>query len=259
MFDYLGHRMDAGEFEDNVLIDYAYDSASGTNYTAMRVFKRRRDGTNQYPFVRMPSRTGSIYSALDTAVNEGWYLTVNASIGQGIIIENSDVITDTAAVYHAGAMPLTINSSGDLGYCDADTTGKGAQMVANGIVSAVCGFFPIIVDFDDYNYPEVPHTGDADNWTHAQRQIIGQYANGDYAILTCDGRNFNNSVGWSMAEAQTVCKKLGLKFAYNLDGGGSTGACVRKKQLNMIYEGETGRKMPAFIVFNGTSTFGLPT
>lgn len=258
MFDYLGNPVDGNIlFDGNMTMDYAFDSTSGTNYTALRIFKRRRDGTNQYPFVRkVPSQT---YSALDLGVAEGWELVINAGMGQGIVIENGVVITDESAVKHAGAMPLTIDGSGDLWYAEADTTGKGAQMVTDGIVSAVCGFFPIIVNFEDYDYPkDIPETIELPGWVHAQRQIIGQYGNGDYAILTCDGRNFNNSTGWSIEEAQSICKELGIKFAYNLDGGGSTGVVLRKKQLNLIYEGTTGRKMPTFIVFNGTTQFGIP-
>jgi hypothetical protein len=92
--------------------------------------------------------------------------------------------------------------------------------------------------------------------SNAQRQIIGQWGCGDYAIITCEGRSNHNSDGWTIAEAQQICIKHGLKFAYNLDGGGSTETMLGKKHINTIYENETGRCVPTFIVFNGKNTLG---
>jgi hypothetical protein len=119
----------------------------------------------------------------------------------------------------------------------------------NGIVSALCGFLPIIVNYEDVE--SVTTNSD----THAPRQIIGQWGNGDYAIITCEGRDFHNSDGWTLDEAKNICRKHGLKFAYNLDGGGSTETMLGLKHINTIYEGATGRKVPTFIVFNGTDKF----
>jgi hypothetical protein len=133
---------------------------------------------------------------------------------------------------------------------DADAN----TLVQNGAVSVICGFMAIIKD-----YEAVPQS-EWNNISHytqnAQRQIIGQFGNGDYAIVTCEGRNYQHSDGWTIAEAQTVCLKLGLKFAYNLDGGGSTETMIGFKHFNTIYESTTGRKVPTFIVFNGVSDFG---
>lgn len=243
------------EFLDNVDVDYAYDESTGVNYTVIRVYKQKVDGSYQHPFVVAPDGAGEQkHSALTTAQEFGYLLTINAGLGSltphlpdGVIVSNSQVIVNEPAASHVGAMPLTIDENGDLGYAESDTTG--ADMVANGIVSAVCGFCPIIVDYEPVTPPTV------ETITHftenAQRQIIGQFGNGDYAIVTCEGRGFQNSDGWTIAEAQTVCKRLGLKFAYNLDGGGSTETVLGLKQINTIYEGTTGRVVPTFIVFNG--------
>lgn len=247
---------DKDVFLENITFDHYFDEDSETNYTLIRVFKKKVDGTYQYPFVRNPYETGTI-SAYDLATNEGWFLVVNAGIGQGIIIENSTVITDTSADYHAGALPLTIDSNGDLDYIDTDTTGKGQTLVNSGIVSAICGFFPLIVDYEEFPEPEVAHT-DEPSWAHAQRQIIGQFGNGDYAIITGEGRDYDGSIGWSIAEAQAVCKKHGLKFAYNCDGGGSTQTVLITKNINAVYEGTSGRHVESYFVFNGTNTYQIP-
>lgn len=243
------------DFIDNVDVDYEFDSESNANYTVIRVYKKKLDGSVQYPFVYAPNGANAgTKTALDIA-DDGWGLAINAGVfdtnnnkPDGVVVQNGTVIQNTIASKHAGSMPLTIDSNGDLSYASAETTGS--QIVANGIVSAVCGFTPIIVDYETYS--------ESADTTNAQRQIIGQFGNGDYAIITCEGRGYDHSDGWTPSESVAVCKKLGLKFAYNLDGGGSTETVLAKKQINTIYENTTGRIVPTFIVFNGTNTFSIP-
>lgn len=251
-------------FMDNIDVDYAYDSSTGANYTVIRVYKTKLDGTKQYPFVVVPDANEIKYSTLDFmerfADDNGYLFAINSGLGSpathkidGIAVQNGIVVNNAPAIYHSGSMPLTIDANGDLSY--AESSADANELVASGIVSAICGFCPIIVD---YNTVSPPTVSNVSHFTqNAQRQIIGQFGNGDYAIITCEGRNFNNSDGWTIAEAQTICKKLGLKFAYNLDGGGSTQTVVGKKQLNIIYENEKGRTLPSFIVFNGRSELGV--
>lgn len=263
LYDYQGKQINAvNDFVDNTDIDYAFDSATNANYTVIRIYKKKIDGTLQYPFVYAPNGANAgTKSTLDMTTDDGWTLAINSGIfntstikPDGIVIQNGVVVQSTAATTHSGAMPLTIDSNGDLSYASADA--NASTLVSNGIVSAVCGFNPIIVNYDPVDpsmYNWVSH------WNqNAQRQIIGQFGNGDYAIVTCEGRGFDNSDGWTIEEAITVCQKLGLKFAYNLDGGGSTETMLALKPVNTIYENTTGRIVPTFIVFNGKSTFEIP-
>lgn len=250
------------DFADNMVLDYEFDSATNANYTVLRVYQTKKDGTKQYPFVRCPSVSSVPYSALDLARLEGWELTINAGLGyasmgvpvDGIVIQNGVLLHDSPTEYHVGAMPLTIDGDGNLSYTAANP--DGATLVSQGIKSALLGFCPIIVNYETVAPPSVEHVSHFTQ--NAQRQIIGQFGNGDYCIVTCEGRDYDHSDGWTIAEAQTICQKLGLKFAYNCDGGGSTETVLGKKQINTIYENETGRKIPSFIVFNGTDTFSIP-
>ncbi len=249
------------DFLKNVSIQQAYDEASATHYSALRIFKERLDGELQYPFVYAPNAAGAAsLSPKDLALLENWPLVINAGIfnmdtgcPDGLVIQNGSIIQEGPSATISGCKPLTIDFQGDLGYAAADA----ASADLSGIVSAVCGFMPIVVDHEAVSEED---WNAVDSYTEkAQRQIIGQYENGDYAILTCEGRGFGASEGWTIAEAQAVCLKLGLKFAYNLDGGGSTGTMVDKKQLNTVYEGTTGRKVPTFILFNGGTKLSAGT
>ena len=250
------------DFLNNVKLDYGYDEATGANYIVLRVFKDRLDGTKQYPLVYAPNgMSAGKYSTYDLVSKEHFPLAINAgvfdtstTIPKGLLIQDGMLLQDSAVNNDVNkCKALTIDSDGNLSYVAWDA--NGADLVSNGIVSAVCGFMPIIVDFQPVPTSEwnaISHYPD-----NAQRQIIGQFGNGDYAIVTCEGRGIDNSDGWTISEAQNVCKKLGLKFAYNLDGGGSTETMLCNKHLNTIYEKPTGRKVPTFIVFNGTTQLDI--
>lgn len=243
------------KFCNNISIKYAFDETSHTNYTVFRINKKRIDGSLQFPFVRWEQQRTT---AINLAISEGWLYVSNGGVGTGLLIENSVVIQDDSLPVEVGALPLSIDRNGDLGYLEADTIGKGQTYVDQGIVSAVCGFFPVIVNYENFEYPtDIPET-DTETWQHAQRQIIGQFGNGDYLLIVSEGRGYDNSVGFTMADVQRICKDLGVKFAYNLDGGGSTQTVIGKRNINTIYEGTSGRLRTTFIVFNGTNKFEVP-
>lgn len=255
----LSNKTRLGKFIDNVDIKYEFDDVTNAYYTVIRINKKCIDGTYQYPFVYAPNGSDAgDKSTLDIVTEDGWLVAINGGLfdydqtkkPDGILIQDGVVIQNTPASIekHIGAKPLTIDAAGDLGYAEADADAY--ELVASGIVSAICGFLPILVNYEAV----VAETANSE--AHAQRQIIGQWGNGDYAIVTCEGRGYHNSDGWTLAEAQIICKKIGLKFAYNLDGGGSTETMLGYKNINTIYEGTTGRKVSTFIVFNGTNVFG---
>lgn len=256
IYDYNGVLIH-DSFADNMTLDYAYDASTRANYTVIRVFQTKRDGSKQYPFLRYPGRmkTSELVAA------ENWGLVINAGLGvsasqpiDGVAIENGVVKNENPATYHQGAIPLTIDGNGMLATADVNATAS--SLVSSGIRSATCGFCAIVDNFQAVaSFPTVANvTHFTDN---AQRQIIGQWGNGDYAIVTCAGRNKENSDGWTLAEAQTVCVKLGLKFAYNLDGGNSTSTYLRKDRIHDNQIGTT-RVIPSFIVFNGSTIYDIP-
>ena len=259
LYNVNGHIL-YDSFTADMELDYAFDSTTNANYSVVRVFKTKRDGTKQYPFVRYPGRM----KTADFAASEKWPLISNAGLGvsaaqpiDGIAIENGEVIYNHPATYHLNAVPLTIDSNGDLGVAAADADAD--TLVANGIVSATCGFCPIIIDYEPVQtFAPVDINGGGNHFnTNNPRSIIGQFGNGDYALIGCAGRNLENSDGWTLAEAQTICQKLGLKFAYNLDGGNSTSLYLDQHPV-YDYQPGTTRIIPSFIVFNGTTDFEIP-
>lgn len=261
-YDVNGNIVHGSWFSEVTVNKYRYES-TGTNYYLVRIPQTRPNGQKQYPYVLCPVGTSSAtQSALDVADSGEYYAVMNAGVFNtstnaidGITIEDSTVILNTPTAVHPtnpqGARPLTIDSDGELSYAEYNSDAD--DLVADGVVSCISGFMPIVVD-------GVAKTDWINLWStwatqDAQRQVIGQYANGDYAVVTCEGRDFDDSTGMTVLQVADLCISLGIEFAYMLDGGGSTETVIGGEQLNVIYEGSTGRKVPSFIVFNGTDKF----
>ncbi len=77
-------------------------------------------------------------------------------------------------------------------------------------------------------------------WQKAKhpRTIIGQYANNDLILIAVDGRQGDYSVGITLERLQDKLIELGVKDAYNLDGGGSTAMYFKGKILNKPSDGK---------------------
>lgn len=224
-------------------VEYKYDSITNTKYYIVR--------TNKSPFVYAPNGANK---GKCRAINFDFPICINAGLfnpkmncyePEGIIIQDSKVIQNSSALFYPDSMPLTINKQGKLWYADANTDAY--KLVEQGVVSAVCGFMPIII-----NHKPVPQN----KWTKVphydkphQRQIIGQCDDGSYMIITCEGRDYADSKGWTIKDAQRICVENNLDFAYNLDGGTSTETVVNGIQLNSVYERAEGRFASTFIIF----------
>lgn len=73
--------------------------------------------------------------------------------------------------------------------------------------------------------------------TNHPRTIIGQYANDDLILIVVDGRQGDWSKGITLERLQDKLLDLGVKDAYNLDGGGSTAMYFNGKILNKPSDG----------------------
>lgn len=255
-FNINGKIISGEPFYDDITLDFGvYKNAQ---YYLIRVAKTRRDGSVQYPFVIAPNGSGgATQSALQYAQTGKYRMIINAGLfnnaaGQdkdpvGKTIQNGVSVTDKGTTYPT----LTIDSNGNLASADGST--DTATLIANGVVSAVAGFGTII---EDYEAIPIESYAKPENWdSDSQRQVVGQFGNGDYGFLTVEGRNFDNSTSLTVGELEELCQKYNFKFAFNLDGGGSTETVIGKKQLNIVYEGTYGRVCPTYIVFSGDTNF----
>lgn len=263
IYDYTGNVIlktdeKGSRFNENMSVRYFRDTTANTSYYVTQIFKQKTDGTKQYPFVRIMQTTAERKTAYDLAVAEGWDFTINGGGWEGPAIENHIAVRDADPYYQTGGYIITVDQNGDLGYKGNVAAGDGATLVQQGIVSAFYAFFPLVVNYEAFDYPtDIKDTFGNHNWEIAQKQIFGQFANGDYCLITSEGRSFANSVGFTVPQIQTMCLNLGLKFAFHLDGGGSTQTVYGKKRINCVYEAQT-RVLPGFIVFNSSDHYYIP-
>jgi exopolysaccharide biosynthesis protein len=68
--------------------------------------------------------------------------------------------------------------------------------------------------------------------TRHPRTLIGTDATGAIWLVTVDGRSPTVSLGMSFTELQRLARRLGLRSALNLDGGGSTTMWVAGRIVN---------------------------
>lgn len=249
-------------WDDEITVEQLRNEAAATNYYVITIPQTRTDGSKQYPFVFVPNgSSGGTMSTLTMMRTYGFYFGMNGGYFDyaqtytnrpyGITIENSTIIREDDSYFNSN-YTLKIDENGKLGFAYPMDTGVTAQdVLESGAVSAICGLVPLVVEGQPANVPS-PWWTSSDR---AQRQIIGQKANGDYVIVTCEGRGFDNSQGFTVSEARSLCVSMGLDFAMAVDGGGSTETVIGDEQINTIYEGTTGRVVPTYIVFNGTDTF----
>ena len=263
VFDINGNNVGGNSLLQNSFIERGV--FRGVQYYIVKINKEKYDGTRQYPFVIAPNGAGpATTSALSYALSHNYPIICNAGIFDnvagsktltpwGILIVNGEILQNTPAPGGRVRKPLLIDQNGDLSYAATNVDAT----TLTGIVSAVCGFGPLVINYAGIS--EADYVNPVDWTSDKQRLIIGQFGSGDYAIIASEGRGFDNTTpGWTIPDTIAFCNGINLKFAFELDGGGSTELVVDKKQLNMIYENASGRLVPTYIVFNGTTTYGEP-
>lgn len=82
------------------------------------------------------------------------------------------------------------------------------------------------------------------------RTIIGETMDGNLILMVIDGRNPIRSEGLTIEELKSLLKRLGLKNALNLDGGGSTTLYLKGKIYNTPSDGREREISYALLILN---------
>lgn len=238
---------------------------NGASYVYIRIPQTTNDGRTVRPRIALTSTNGAIDGAKRSAlqysrdnscavvVNAGLFnVTTYQPVGQtildGVSVTNTPMKDDNGyPISDTECYPLCIDANGILSapYPRSVDTGT---MIVDGITQAITGWGKIVDNYEialDDIKAEIVHGG------LYIRQSIGQYQNGDYAICTVDqSRNgVVNENGITYEALAQIFVDHGVRFAYSLDGGGSAQTVVGNRQLNPIYEGTVGRRVPTVISF----------
>lgn len=123
------------------------------------------------------------------------------------------------------------------------------DILAEGVTDGWAGFFSLIVDHEKVDYLSHQTTYPNINAINSH-QVIAQMDNLDLKIFTFGG-NTKNRPGFTLDDTYRVLSQYNLKFAYNLDGGGSTSTILNGVYTSDLKDdfGRSMRKVPSFIYF----------
>ena len=256
------NKITKNEAISSILVEYG--RIQGASYVFVRIPRTLNNGKIITPKVRLTSADGSISGAkrstLNYARDNDCIFTVNAGlfnvstvepVGQliidGVSLINTPMVSDNGIpISDKECYPLAIDANGKFTTYPRNV--NTSTMLNDGIQYAVTSWGKLVDNFqictDDIN-SEIVHPG------KYIRQSIGQYQNGDYCVCTVDMTrgSVKNEAGLSYEELAQIFIDKGVKFAYSLDGGGSAETVLGKRQLNPIYEGDSGRAVPTVIEF----------
>ena len=160
----------------------------------------------------------------DMAANNNAVLAINGDYygarQSGYVIRNGKLYRDTSGNRDA----LVIQKNGEFKFVSESET-SASELLQDGALQAF-SFGPVLLNNGEVSVGENDEVGMA--MASNPRTAIGYLGNNHYVFVVSDGRT-SESAGLSLYELASFMKELGVKDAYNLDGGGSS---------TMVFKGE---------------------
>lgn len=160
----------------------------------------------------------------DMAANNNAVLAINGdhygARQSGYVIRNGKLYRDTSGNRDA----LVIQKNGEFKFVSESET-SASELLQDGALQTF-SFGPVLLNNGEISVGENDEVGMA--MASNPRTAIGYLGNNHYVFVVSDGRT-SESAGLSLYELASFMKELGVKDAYNLDGGGSS---------TMVFKGE---------------------
>lgn len=160
----------------------------------------------------------------DMAANNNAVLAINGDYygarQSGYVIRNGKLYRDNSGNRDA----LVIQKNGEFKFVSESET-SASDLLQEGALQ-VFSFGPVLLNNGEISVGENDEVGMA--MASNPRTAIGYLGNNHYVFVVSDGRT-SESAGLSLYELASFMKDLGVKDAYNLDGGGSS---------TMVFKGE---------------------
>ena len=160
----------------------------------------------------------------DMAANNNAVLAINGDYygarQSGYVIRNGKLYRDNSGNRDA----LVIQKNGEFKFVSESET-SASELLQDGALQ-VFSFGPVLLNNGEISVGENDEVGMA--MASNPRTAIGYLGNNHYVFVVSDGRT-SESAGLSLYELASFMKELGVKDAYNLDGGGSS---------TMVFKGE---------------------
>lgn len=175
---------------------------------------------------------GLIEQTSITTANKGGVLGINSSgfsfeTGKptGIIIQDGKLINGGTTNQDT----MAFNNEGLMYTPEIGTTAE--KLIEDG-VRFTTQFGPVLIN----NGEKLSITDGKPSGSYP-RTAIGQISPTKYVVIVADGKRENYSVGLTPSQLQDIFISKGCKYAYNLDGGGSTSLYFKGRLINEPSDG----------------------
>ncbi len=239
-----------GEAKGNYTINKYYDSPSATYYFLTRISHKDKDGKLiKLRLAHADKDGGETVRAFALRTNST--LAFNASTqreeGTGIRPQGVQVLGGKV-VYDLTTTAWALGIKDDNELVAYAPTVKGDAILNGGVKNALTAFGPLIQNGITVSTDLMKLRG---NYAEKNpRQVIAQLANKDILFLSCGGRGFDGE-GMLATDVVRILHTHGVKFAYMLDGGGSTSTVVEGELVTKQIDGNgtRDRLRPNFLYF----------
>lgn len=163
-------------------------------------------------------------------------LNIGGAIGVGSLIKDGEIARDIdTSTLQSGYRYIGIR--GDREIVDFVANSTDAQtMLDAGCEMAWLVYFRLVQSGSMVDLSQIQVGGNNIVYGRHPRQCLGQKANGDIVILTCNGRTVNDT-GLTAEECATLLINKGCSNAWNLDGGGSSSTNIKGVKINRDIDG----------------------
>lgn len=149
--------------------------------------------------------------------------------GTGIVVRNGKTLRFKP---NRSRDTLVIDDKGDFTIL-SPTTREAFEALESTVMHAFC-FGPGLV-IDGQVLEDVNHiTLNLGKNKRTQRIALCQMGPLDYLILACEGPENKGSKGLTLLQMAQLCKRMGCRNAYNLDGGSSATIALKGKKINAL-------------------------
>jgi len=237
-------------FAKNYTYSKHYDKVSNTYYYLTRIKHKDKEGRLiKLRYGLAAKKEGEI--AMDFADRTHSAVVFNASMGikrmppgvrqpVGIQIVAGKIVQDLPTRCYT----LGITDNNEL---LAYKPGLRAQDILDaGTKNALTAFIPLIEDHKPVSEDLFKIAGNL--IVKHPRQVVAQFDNLDILVLSCGGRGIDGD-GMTAKDLMRILEGLNVKFAFNLDGGGSVSTVIDGKLITKKIDknGTEDRPRPSFL------------
>lgn len=225
-------------FVSNCEFTKKFDQESNTTYYLTRIKHTDTEGKLIKLHMEISDKQNG-ETVRDFAIRKKSEVAINGSMGLKNLPENTKKpvgkqIVDGVIKQELSTRSYTLGIKSDnelVSYAPGTSADK---ILKDGSTTALTAFVPLILDHE-YAPNEIFKVAGNLVVKHP-RQVIAQFDNKDILFLSCGGRGFDGD-GMTATDLMRILKGLGVRFAFNLDGGGSTSTIIGDQNINKKIDG----------------------